>query len=215
MTSFQVNAILFDNDGVLVDSHDAAAAAWNRWARTWAPAFDFHRDIQHGRRLADVVGDLVAAEHADVATRDLLDLEMRCATDVPAIPGASDLLRSIPTSLWVVVTSGAREMALARMSSAGLPQPRAIISADDVRTGKPAPDPYLAGAAALNVDPSACAVFEDAPLGVVSARAAGVPIVVGVGPATIGCEIDVGVSALLGITFDGTTLVIPDAVKIS
>jgi sugar-phosphatase len=215
MTAFRVEAILFDNDGVLVDSHGAAAAAWNQWAQTWAPSFDFHRDIQHGRRLADVVGDLVPDGRADMATHALLEMEMRCATDVPAIPGALELLRTIPTSSWVVVTSGAREMALARMRSAGLPQPRAIVSADDVRAGKPAPDPYLAGATALGVDASACAVFEDAPLGVVSARAAGVGIVIGVGAATNGCEIDVGVSALSGITFDGRTLVIPDAVKIS
>ncbi|MCW2688092.1 MAG: phosphatase [Mycobacterium sp.] len=214
MTSYAVEGILFDNDGVLVDSHDAAAAAWNQWARTWAPDFDFHRDIQHGRRLADVVGDLVSPDRAEVATRDLLDMEMRYATDVPAIVGAAGLLRVIPPDSWVVVTSGAREMALARMSSADLPHPRAIVSAEDVRAGKPAPDPYLAGAAALGLKPVACAVFEDAPLGVMSARAAGAGVVIGVGPATIGCDVDVTVSTLSGITFDGTTLVVSDGVTI-
>lgn len=209
-TVFAVDGILFDNDGVLVDSHDAAGAAWNRWARTWAPSFDFHRDIQHGRRLAEIVADWVSSEHVDAATRELMDIEMRCATDVPAVLGAPELLQAIPPNSWAVVTSGVREMALARMASAGLPHPRAIVSAEDVRSGKPAPDPYLAGAAALGLDPWVCAVFEDAPTGIAAARAAGVKVVVGVGPATIGEDVDVSVPTLAGVTFDGRSLVIAD-----
>lgn len=205
---FAIDAILFDSDGVLVDSHDAAATVWNRWARTWAPGFDFHRDAQHGRRLAEVVADLV--EHGDIAyaTQVLMDMELELATEVPAVPGAVGLLQSSPPDSWAVVTSGGREMASARLVSAGLPAPRALISADDVSIGKPAPEPYLAGARLLGIDPGSCAVFEDAHLGIVAARAAGVRVVVGVGRQTVGEEVDVSVADLRGITFDGGELII-------
>ncbi|MDV3126655.1 HAD-IA family hydrolase [Mycobacterium sp. 21AC1] len=200
--------ILFDSDGVLVDSHAAAATAWNRWAQTWAPGFDFHRDAQHGRRLADVVARLVSPGDVAHATQVLSDLEVELATEVPAIPGAVGLLRSSPPGAWAVVTSGGREMASARLVSAGLPAPRALVTADDVSAGKPAPEPYLAGAALLGVDPRSCAVFEDAHLGIVSARAAGVGVVVGVGPQTLGEDVDASVADLSGITFDGSELTI-------
>src|ERR1700694_2080986 len=62
-----VDALLIDCDGVLVDSHNAAAPAWNGWARRWSPAFDFHRDIEHGRRITDVVADLVDPHDVDEA----------------------------------------------------------------------------------------------------------------------------------------------------
>jgi beta-phosphoglucomutase-like phosphatase (HAD superfamily) len=58
-TTFAADALLIDCDGVLVDSHDAAAHAWKSWARRWSPDFDFHRDIEHGRRIADTVAELV------------------------------------------------------------------------------------------------------------------------------------------------------------
>lgn len=203
-----IAGILFDSDGVLVDSHNAAATAWNHWARTWAPGFDFHRDAQHGRRLVDVVAELVGDGDTALATRVLTELELELATEVPAVPGAVALLSSSPADRWAVVTSGGREMAAARLESAGLPTPRVLVSADDVAAGKPAPEPYLAGAKLLGLDPRTCAVFEDARLGIMAARAAGVGLVVGVGAQTIGEDVDVSVADLSGITFDGDDLVI-------
>src|ERR1700694_1437625 len=65
-----VDALLIDCDGVLVDSHNAAATAWNGWARRWSPGFDFHRDIEPGRRITDVVAELVAPRDVDEAGAD-------------------------------------------------------------------------------------------------------------------------------------------------
>ena len=73
---FPAAGLLFDNDGVLVDSHEVAAGVWNQWATRWVPGFDFHRDIRHGLRLREVVADLVSAEHAAAATEDLMDMEL-------------------------------------------------------------------------------------------------------------------------------------------
>lgn len=94
--TFPIAGILFDSDGVLVDSHEAAATAWNHWARTWAPGFDFHRDAQHGRRLSDVVAELVGDGDSALATKVLTELEIEMATEVPAMAGAVDLLSSSP-----------------------------------------------------------------------------------------------------------------------
>src|SRR5215470_12055202 len=82
VVSLTVDGLLLDCDGVLVDSHNAAAVAWNLWAKRWAPAFDFHRDIEHGRRIRDVVAELISTP-SDVAAAaaDLVQLELDHATD--------------------------------------------------------------------------------------------------------------------------------------
>jgi sugar-phosphatase len=193
----------------LVDSNDTAAVVWNQWARKWAPEFDFHRDIEHGRRITDIVAELVTAERASEATQNLIDMEIRLATAVTAIPGALELTAGCPRHSWAVVTSGTRGIALARLSAAAIPHPSALISADDITVGKPAADPYLAGAAGLGLPAHLCAVFEDARAGIMSARAAGAAHVIGVGSHTVDGDVDIAVSSLAGVTFDGSTLTIP------
>lgn len=212
--AFCVDGVLFDNDGVLVDSHDVAARVWNQWAADWAPGFDFHRDIQHGVRLRDVVAQLVPAAVAPHAAQQLLDMEIRLTAEVPPVPGARELTSGCPPKSWAIVTSGVREIAVNRLIAARIPRPTAIISAEDTLRGKPAPDPYLAGAAALNLHPQRCAVFEDAVTGIEAARAARIGYVIGVGQATLSADIDVAVSSLSGIKFDGRCLTIPAEVII-
>lgn len=99
-------------------------------------------------------------------------------------------------------------MVLKRLISAGLPHPSSLISVEDVRCGLPAPDPYLAGAQRLTLDPEHCAVFEDSPMGVKAARAAGVKVVIGIGQATVGHEVTISIPDLAGISFDGRSLVV-------
>jgi mannitol-1-/sugar-/sorbitol-6-phosphatase len=206
---FGVAGILFDNDGVLVDSHDVAATVWNQWATTWAPGFDFHRDVPHGLRLRDAVARIVRSQDVVAAAQELIEMESTLATQVPAVPGAAELAAQCPPGSWAVVTSGLRTVAVARLTSAQIPHPTVVISADDVPHGKPSPDPYLAGSAALGLPPGLCAVFEDAAAGIASARAAGVARVIGVGETTLGQDVDVAVTDLRGISFDGTQLIIP------
>src|SRR4029077_537407 len=132
----RVDGLLLDCDGVLVDSHSAAAVAWNLWAKRWAPGFDFHRDVEHGRRIADLVAELISSP-SDVAaaTADLIQLELDHATEVVAIPGARRLLATIPPGSWAVVTSGGRAIATARMASAGLAPAEVLVTSDDVGRG--------------------------------------------------------------------------------
>ena len=204
---FDVGALLFDCDGVLVDSHSAAAVAWNAWAQHWAPGFDFLRDVEHGRRIRDVVAELVGdPDDVDTAAAELRQRELDCATDVRPIPGACELVDSCPAGQWAVVTSGGRVLARARMASAGIATPDVLVTGEDVEHGKPSPDPYLLAARRLGIDPGRCAVFEDAPAGIASARAAGVATVIGVGDAAVAAEVTVAVADLRGIDFDGGRL---------
>ena len=153
MPVFSVTALLFDCDGVLVDSLDAAAVAWNEWGTRWKPGFDFHRDVEHGRRLTDFVTELVGPENAPEAIAELAALERDHAVDVHEIPGAAALLASLPAGRWAVVTSGTRDIATARLAAAGIPTPAVLVTADDVAIGKPSPDPYLLAAARLDLPP--------------------------------------------------------------
>jgi sugar-phosphatase len=205
--SFRVDGLLLDCDGVLVDSHNAAAVVWNQWAKRWAPGFDFHRDIEHGRRIADVVAELISTP-GDVANaaEDLTQLELDNAAEVVPIPGARQLLGSIPRGSWAVVTSGGRAIATARMASAGLTPADVLVTADDVERGKPFPDPYLLAAQRLGLSPQRCAVFEDASAGVAAARAAGVATIIGVGEAAATARVTAAVADLRGVRFDGRLL---------
>jgi len=207
ITSLAVDRLLLDCDGVLVDSHDAAATAWNLWAKRWAPGFDFHRDVEHGRRIRDVVAELIS-NPSDVAEAalELKRMELEHAIDVDAIPGAPQLLDSSPGGSWAVVTSGNRAIAKARMASAGLPPASILVTGEDVMNGKPFPDPYVLAAQRLQTLPRCCAVFEDAPAGIASARAAGVETIIGVGTNARTPEVTLAVSDLTGVRFDGHEL---------
>ena len=205
--SLTVDGLLLDCDGVLVDSHNAAAVAWNLWAKRWAPGFDFHRDVEHGRRIADLVAELISSpSDVTAATADLIQQELDHAADVVAIPGARQLLDELPQGTWAVVTSGGRAIATARMASAGLVPADVLVTSEDVERGKPFPDPYLLAAQRLGVPPERCAVFEDAPAGIAAARAAGVETIIGVGPIAATESVTVAVADLRGVRFDGQCL---------
>ena len=173
MGMFNCAAILFDLDGVLVDSTGSVTRQWRRWAED--NNIDPQRvlDIAHGVRTIEIVRRL--APHID-AEAEALMLEKREAADqegVSVMPGAADLLSSIPEGRWCVVTSGTRYLATARLKLGNLPIPNVLVSADDVSKGKPDPEPYLTGARLLGVNPKDCLVIEDAPAGIRAAHAGG------------------------------------------
>lgn len=175
MPTFLCSAILFDMDGVLVDSTQAVAREWRRWAEESGVEPAKVEAIMHGRRTMEIVR--AVAPHLD-AEAEAKRIERRGAEDagkdgVVVMPGAADLLRSLPPERWAVVTSAMRAIATTRLRLAGLPDPRVIVPADEVGKGKPHPEPYLKGAQLLGVDPQDCLVVEDAPAGIESAHAGG------------------------------------------
>lgn len=207
---FFASGLLFDNDGVLVDSHAAAAEAWAQWASEFAPKFNWDVPENAGRRAEDKVREQVAPELFDVANDRINELEQLTAGQTVALPGAVELIHSLPDGTWTVCTSANPNLGRARLLAAGLLVPPALVTAADVARGKPHPDPYLIGAQRLGFAPEDCVVFEDAPAGAAAAIAAGVGLVVGVSALALETEADIVVRDLTGITFDGDVLVIPD-----
>ncbi|HUZ35697.1 MAG TPA: HAD family hydrolase [Streptosporangiaceae bacterium] len=165
--------VLFDMDGVLLDSTPAVARVWRWWAGRHGLAADEVVHRAHGRpSLATVREYLPGADHL----AENLEIERREIADVGgirALPGARELLAALPPERWAIVTSCTRPLAEARFAAGGLPRPRWLVTADDIVHGKPAPDPYLRGAALLGYAPSECLVVEDVAAGVEAGKAAG------------------------------------------
>ncbi|HYZ46709.1 MAG TPA: HAD family hydrolase [Actinomycetota bacterium] len=178
--TFECDAILFDLDGVLVDSQAVVVRTWHEWAKEKdLDADDAERilEVAHGRRPAEVLRDFAPELDADAEARELERMETNDLEGVLEIEGARELLSSLPADGWTVVTSGTRALASGRMEHVGLPLPERFVSADDVENGKPHPEAYLKGAEILGVSPEACVVVEDAPSGVSSARSAGMRVI--------------------------------------
>jgi sugar-phosphatase len=207
---FHAKGLLFDNDGVLVDSHAAAAVAWAKWASEYAPNFDWDAPETAGVRAIDKVRELVSPELVESANDRINDLEQETAGETVALAGAVALTKSLPLGVWTVCTSANANLGRARLEAAGIPVPAELVTGDDVERGKPHPDPYLLGAERLGFDPVDCVVFEDAAAGALAAIEAGVGLVIGVSALALETEADIVVRDLTGITFVDGVLTIPD-----
>jgi len=176
MPSFSCSAILFDLDGVLLDSTRVVAEQYTRWALENGLDPAEVMKVAHGVRTLEVVQRVAPHLDAVAETRKIEDREA-VADGIVAIPGAVALLNTIPRDRWCVVTSGTRYLATTRMRRFGIPVPEILVTADDVRHGKPDPEPYRKGAELLRANPADCVVIEDAPAGIRSARSAGMKVI--------------------------------------
>ncbi len=177
MSRIHCAALLFDLDGVLINSTPAVERVWHRWAleHGFNPAEVVIR--AHGRPSLSTIREYLPnadheAENRIVESWEIADLE-----GVVPLPGAVELLRSIPQNRWTIVTSCTRPLAQVRLRAAGLPIPSKLITSDDITHGKPHPEPYLLGASVLGFPAAECVVFEDVPAGIQSGKAAGAQVV--------------------------------------
>jgi sugar-phosphatase len=177
MPTFSCAAILFDLDGVLVDSTRAVDREWREWAARKGVDGDAIMAIAHGVRTIEVIRRVAPHLDAQVEADAIENHEAGDQRGVTVMPGAVDLVKSIPDGRWGVVTSGSRLLATNRLRYCGLPVPQVLVTSDDVTNGKPHPEPYLKGAAGLGFKPADCLVIEDAPAGIESACAGGMKVV--------------------------------------
>src|SRR2546430_4843346 len=173
MIPIKCRGLLFDLDGVLVDSTPAVARVWAGWAREHG--FDPDKVVReaHGRPSIATIRELLP--HADHAVEDR-EVERREIADVEGViplPGAMELLQALPLQRWAIVTSCTRPLAGVRIGTAGLPKPRHLVTSTDVQHGKPDPEPHLKGAQLIGVPASDCIVIEEAPAGIRAGKAAG------------------------------------------
>lgn len=169
--------ILFDLDGTLVDSTAVVERHWWTFLGWYGLPAEAFPEPLHGKRAEEHIrGMLPAGQLADAAAR-LAALEATDIAGMIAVAGAAQLLDAVDGVVpWGVVTSGTLEVATARLAAAGLPTPSVLVTAEDVRAGKPDPAPYLVGLERLGAS-GPVVVFEDAPAGVRSGRDAGCPVV--------------------------------------
>lgn len=177
MTRISCAGLLFDMDGVLVDSTPAVARVWTRWAARHG--FDAVEVVHraHGRPSITTVREYLPngdhlAENGVIEQDEVTDLD-----GVLPLPGTRELLSALPRGRWTIVTSCSRRLAEVRLKASGLPRPEVFVTSSDIQNGKPAPDPYLKGAELLGFAPQDCIVVEDAPAGVRSGKAAGARVI--------------------------------------
>ncbi len=167
--------MLFDLDGVLVDSRAAIEQVWRDWAAPrgldWRPFLA----VAHGRRTSETIRLVAPALDAAAESRVLDAMEAAQTRGLVAFPGAADLVAALGDR-WAVVTSGSPPVATLRLRTACLPFPAVFVTSRDVVRGKPAPDGYLEAARRLGVAAAKCAVVEDSPTGVAAGKAAGMRV---------------------------------------
>jgi sugar-phosphatase len=173
MKEFLCDAVLLDMDGTLVDSTEVVVRQWRRWADQHGVPLEQILSNSHGVLTIDtmrrVAPNLATAEEAEAFERS----ETEDVDGVKAVKGASAFLGHLEYHQWAVVTSASRELARVRLLAADLPLPNVLVSADDVRAGKPDPEGYLTAAKLLGAVPKQCLVVEDSIAGIQAARRAG------------------------------------------
>jgi sugar-phosphatase len=171
------NGLLIDMDGVLVDSTAAIARVWARWAARYNMDPVYVTALAHGRTSRASIKDLLPNESSEVHDEEdrwMLRAELEDVADVVALPGARELLAAVPTAQRVVVTSAARNLAEVRLRAAGVwDLVDHLVTSSDIQNGKPHPEPYLKGAASLQLPPADCVVIEDAASGARAGKSAG------------------------------------------
>jgi sugar-phosphatase len=170
-------ALLFDMDGVLIDSTPAVARVWTRFAlrHGFDPSEVVHR--AQGRPSIMTVREYLPngdhlAENKEIERGEVVDLD-----GIVPLPGALELLTALPRGRWTIVTSCTRRLAEVRLKTSGLPRPEVFVTSSDITNGKPAPDPYLKGAEVVGFAARDCVVVEDAAAGVRSGKAAGARVI--------------------------------------
>jgi sugar-phosphatase len=177
MVEVAYRGLLFDLDGVLIDSTPVVARVWSRWALEHG--FDPEDTVRraHGRPSLTTIRELLPNADAEAENRKVEQGEIEDVEGVVPLPGTRELLSSLDPERWTIVTSCTRTLAKTRLTAAGLPIPERLLTSSDVKFGKPNPEPYLKGAALLGVPAQECVVFEDAPAGIRSGKGAGAIVI--------------------------------------
>jgi HAD superfamily hydrolase (TIGR01509 family) len=181
----RIAAVVFDMDGVLVDSESVwddvrrrfTAENGGRWHEDAQRDMMGMSSVEWSRYVRDRLGVDMDPERISTAVADrVADLYRK---RLPLLPGALEAVRSLATE-WplAVASSSNRHVIDLVLELTGLKEEfRATVSSEEVASGKPAPDVYLEAARGLEVDPGACAAIEDSSNGIRSARAAGMTVI--------------------------------------
>lgn len=177
-----IDAVVFDLDGLLVDSEPIQIAAWREFLAGYDRELDdkllgemFGLPVRDSSRLVAERLSLPLTPDAVMAERDAIFFE-QLHGNVRPMPGATDLVERLSELGYrlALATSGHRRYVSIVLAELRLDRAfEAEVTSDDIEHGKPAPDIYLTAAQMLGLEPPHCLALEDSPLGVASAIAAG------------------------------------------
>ncbi|WP_439662365.1 HAD family hydrolase [Lentzea sp. HUAS TT2] len=177
-----MNAVIFDLDGVLIDSEQVwdevrqafAAAHGGTWTPTATRDMQGMSTPEWGEYLVSSVGVRLSASEASAGV--IAEMEKAYAAHLPVLPGAVDAVRAVASRFPVAIASSAPAVLIkVFLDVTGLPVPVAV-SSESCAAGKPSPDVYLAAAAQLGVSPASCYAVEDSTNGLKAALAAGMTV---------------------------------------
>lgn len=169
--------VMFDVDGVLIDSFSAFKTVWREWSAIHSIEFDRVWAATHGRRPVDTIAEVAPNLDAEQEYSWLQSRVRHPDLEFPAFDGAQQFLRALPSTTWALVTSSYEPAVRARFRNAGLPHPEHIVDATRVSEGAPQPHCYELGASLLGVHPEKCLVLEDSPAGIAAGLQAGCYVV--------------------------------------
>ncbi len=173
--------VIFDMDGVLIDSADAHWESWKRLGEENGLSITREQFAStFGRQSRDIIQGLFG-EKSSAATRELSERKELIYRDIiganpPIVEGAAELVRSLRAAgaALAIGSSGPRNNIDLVLRAIGVADDfAAIVSADDVTRGKPDPQVFELSARRLGLSPAQCIVIEDAPVGIQAAKAAG------------------------------------------
>ncbi|WP_055483457.1 HAD family hydrolase [Sphaerimonospora mesophila] len=180
-----MDAVLFDMDGLLVDTErvwfEVECEVATRLGGTWGPEHQRHLVGGSWERTIAYLLELTRADVEPVVVGSWLmeGMERRLSAGVAPMPGAVELLHELADHgvRTGLVTSSLRVIADAVLKFVGREHFEVIVTADDVTRTKPHPEPYLTATRLLAAEPGRCVVLEDSPNGVAAATAAGCRVV--------------------------------------
>lgn len=176
-STIDCQAIIFDLDGVLVDSARIIRRVWRRWADARGIQNQALISLAITTRTVEAVHTLAPHLDAELEAQRLEKAEATELEGLQPVKGAPALLRSLPSQAWAIVTSVRGSTAIAKLRRAGLPEPAILVTGDHVQRGKPHPEGYLLASRLLGVPPQGCVVIEDTPPGLQAARSAGMQVI--------------------------------------
>jgi len=186
MAPLNGKAILFDFDGVLIDSPEYHVRAWVEMFRPYGLELTperLHR--KEGRRSLEIAREIIAENHLDIddATLDRLIEEKRSfyrkIADLRLRKDAALAVRCARGRGWKIglVSGSYRDNVSAALTGDEFELFDVLITAEDYTRGKPDPEPYLIASRRLKLAPQDCIVVENAPLGIIAAKRAGAKVI--------------------------------------
>lgn len=181
MAQSTIHAVIWDLDGVIIDSADEHRRAWHRLAQEEGiPFTDIDFWATFGKRNDDIIpqfwGDISAQQVADLANRKEVHFREYIRDAATPLPGSMELMRDLQKAGYRQALASSTPVENIRLISEVLHLERylsKLVSGESVARGKPAPDIFLKAAAELDALPTHSLVIEDAVAGILAARAAG------------------------------------------